>query len=85
MDTFTATLDEAQGVLEDEEATQEEVDTAAKTLTEAITAYNAAKQAGTQINENVDYTELEEAISAAAGVDRAVVSTNGRRDIEPSH
>ncbi|KGR83934.1 S-layer homology domain-containing protein [Lysinibacillus odysseyi] len=78
-DTFTTAVNEAQVVLDNEEATQEEVNAAVTALTEAIAAYNTAKQAGTQEEEEespVDTSALEELITQATAA-RVDVSTDG--------
>ena len=76
MDTFTAALDEARGVLENEETTQAEVDAAAADLREA---YNNAKQPGTQTDEDLSASRdaLQELIVEAEQVERATISENG--------
>lgn len=79
MDTFTAALDEAQGVLKNEEATQAEVDAATANLREAVEAYNNAKQPGTQTDEDVSASRdaLQELIVEAEQVERATISETG--------
>lgn len=79
MDTFTAALDEAQGVLKNEEATQAEVDAATANLREAVEAYNNAKQLGTQTDEDVSASRdaLQELIVEAEQVERATISETG--------
>lgn len=73
-----AALDEAQGVLENEETTQAEVDAAAD-LREAVEAYNNAKQPGTQTDEDLSASRdaLQELIVEAEQVERTTISENG--------
>ncbi len=84
MDAYTAAIAAAQGVANNTNATQSDVDNAVAALTTATTAFNNAKQAGTKVIV-VDKTALNNAITAAsANKGTAVVSTDGS-NVDPSN
>ena len=68
-------ISEANGVLDNTDATQSQVDAAESALASATTTFNAAKKAGTKQEQQVNKAALTAAVSGAtANKETAVVS-----------
>ncbi|WP_211271721.1 S-layer homology domain-containing protein, partial [Caryophanon latum] len=83
-DAFTEAIANARDVLNNPNATQEQIDAAVKQVEDAIAAYEAAKEAGTKTDggtptdpEAVDRNVLELAIATAEAVVKVPVSETG--------